>query len=149
MSIADTQTWFDKAVPRPTPTNFHTQLGCHFEEVAEMVATLTPLDPATRYVLDRAKDTLEALAEHLKGGTELIMLHPTDRVELLDALCDQIVTAVGVAHMTEMDIVGGLHEVNRSNFSKFDADGNPIFAGNNKITKGPSYRAPDLTDFAV
>ena len=66
--------------------------------------------------------------------------------ELLDALCDQIVTAVGVAHMFGMNIEGAMDEVNRSNFSKF-VDGKPVFNEHGKIIKGPNYTPPDLTGF--
>ena len=68
------------------------------------------------------------------------------RTELLDALCDQIVTAVGVAHMFGLDIEGALAEVNRSNWSKF-VDGKPTFDANGKIAKPATYSKPDLTPF--
>lgn len=69
-----------------------------------------------------------------------------DKTELLDALCDQIVTAVGVAHMFGMNIEGALTEVNRSNWSKFVNEA-PVFDENGKIAKGPDYTPPDLTEF--
>ena len=68
------------------------------------------------------------------------------RCELLDALVDQIVTAVGVGHMMGMDVLGALEEINRSNFSKFE-DGKPVFDENGKITKGKDYVKPNLEKF--
>ena len=65
--------------------------------------------------------------------------------QLNASLCDQIVTAVGVAHCAGMKIVDGLHEVNRSNWSKFDENGEPILDETRKIIKGPNYTKPDLT----
>ena len=58
-------------------------------------------------------DTEDCLIYYLEYLTE------SQRIAVLDAICDQIVTAVGVAYMMGMDIEGALAEVNRSNWSKF------------------------------
>lgn len=147
--IRGTKVWFEKAVAQPLDSNLHTQIGVHFEEVGEMIETIMALDPETQKLKTLALFHITQLAEHLKGSIQKIMIHPTDRVDFLDAVCDQIVTATGSAHMLQMDVVGALNEVNASNFSKFDENGNPIFGPNMKVTKGPAYRKPDLTDFAV
>lgn len=94
---------------------------------------------------------IEDLAMEYKEAHEhlvsYISLEPTiNKVELLDSLADQIVTAVGVAHMMGFDILGALEEVNRSNFSKFE-DGKPVFDANGKITKGKDYVKPNLEHF--
>ena len=68
------------------------------------------------------------------------------RVELLDALCDQIVTAVGVAYMMGMDIEGALAEFNRSNWSKFEG-GVPVFNEQGKIAKGAEYTPSELSGY--
>jgi len=65
------------------------------------------------------------------------------KIDLLDALCDQIVTATGVGHMMNMKLPLALEEVNASNYSKF-VNGEPIFNENKKIMKGPSYFKPSL-----
>lgn len=132
------KTWFSKAVPNPTVKNKAVQLGVHFEEVAEMVASMGggPL-----------QDELQQGAYILKTiSPDDVNFDLIDRKELLDALCDQIVTAIGVAHMFNLDIVNGLAEVNRSNWSKF-IDGEPVFDENGKIKKGEKYSPPDLTKF--
>jgi len=36
--------------------------------------------------------------------------------------------------------------VHKSNMSKLDDDGNPIFREDGKVLKGPNYKAPDLSD---
>jgi hypothetical protein len=46
--------------------------------------------------------------------------------------------------MFDMDIVGALREVNRSNYSKF-VNGRAVFDENGKIKKGADYSKPDLT----
>ena len=76
---------------------------------------------------------------------EVSLIFP-DRKATLDAICDQLVTATGFAYMMGLNPVGGLSEVNESNWSKF-VDGEPQFDVNNKIKKGPDYRKPDLSPF--
>lgn len=136
MTIASIKTWFEEAVPEPTDKNRAVQIGCHVEEVAEMAATLDDVDLAAR---------LDGIASQYKTDPTIRFNNP-DREALLDALCDQIVTAVGVAHMFGMDIVGALAEVNRSNFSKF-VDGMPAFDANGKIAKPPTYTPPNLAPY--
>lgn len=144
MSIQDTKKWFEAAVPAPTKENFNVQLGCHFEEVAEMLRSLDGYGSWADELVENAYLALERLANALKDGRASVCLW--DRVECLDALADQIVTAVGCAHMAGMDIVGALNEVNRSNFSKFE-DGKPVFNEYGKIKKGRGYQSPALGRF--
>lgn len=130
--------WFRMAVPDPTTKNKAVQVGCHLEEVAEMCFAIGVDIYAVGELVQDAGD-------YYKRGGELPDLTPDQRLELLDALCDQIVTAVGVAHMYGMDIETGLHRVNGSNWSKF-VDGQPVFDENGKVKKGPGYFKPDLRD---
>jgi predicted HAD superfamily Cof-like phosphohydrolase len=130
--------WFKRAVPNPTPKNQAVQMGVHMEEFVEMLDQLTYVDGTTIELVHRE-------AEHFKHAMPDLTV--ADRVELLDSLCDQIVTATGVAHMLGMDIEGALKEVNRSNWSKFDDEGNPLFDKNGKIKKGPNYTPPELEKF--
>lgn len=143
--IETTKAFFERVFPEPVVKNFHTQLGVHFEEVAEFVASLKGTDRVTQAMLTQVLVSTHALALHLKASDEVLEI--ADRVECLDGLCDQIVTAVGVAHMASLDIVGGFREVNRANFSKFDDNGLPIFDNNRKMIKGPRYSKPDLEKF--
>lgn len=136
--ISDIKGWFELAVPTPTDKNRAVQLGVHFEEVGEMLQTLPTHHPCLR-------DDLADVANGYKKRHE-VNGEDVERIELLDALCDQIVTAIGVAHMFGMDIEGALAEVTRSNWSKF-VDGKPVFDANGKIAKPPSYSKPDLTLF--
>lgn len=142
--IAGTKDWFEKAVPNPNSKNVHTQTGVHFEEVGEFVDSLSGLTAMTETLLLNASNAMHELAQHLKTHDGVIAT--PDRVEVLDALSDQIVTATGVAHMMKLNIVGALNEVNASNFSKF-VNGVPQFDENRKIKKGPLYYKPILTKF--
>lgn len=139
--------WFSKAVPVPTSQNISTQIGVHMEEVAEFFKELkVKNNPMLEVALNAIVKGMENLAAAMKES-DCIEIPLEKRLLVLDALCDQIVTAVGVANYAGMDIAGGLAEVNRSNWSKFDADGNPIFDENLKIIKGPDYQKPVLTLF--
>ena len=132
--------WHKRARPEPTEKDFDVQLGCHIEEFVEM------MDALSIYFDDvpvaKALDTLENLADGLKAG--VLTVSSTDRGELLDALADQIVTAVGVGHCARMDMVAAVQEVNDSNWSKFNYKGFPEFDENGKIKKGEHYRKPNL-----
>lgn len=142
--LADTRNWFSKAVPKPTSQNVSVQIGVHFEEVAEMIDEIQTDSAATSMFLEQAQDALQGLANHLK--TVRPELRIKNRVAFLDSICDQLVTATGSAYMLHMDPVGGLIEVNESNYSKF-VEGEPLFDDNKKIKKGPNYRKPDLSLF--
>lgn len=143
--IGHTKEWFKFAIPEPTKKNITTQLGCHFEEMVEMIGALHGNDRITQSMLTQAFIVLHGLALHLKSD-DGNCIEVIDRLEILDGLTDQLVTATGVAHMLRFDIEGALAEVNRSNFSKF-VDGKPFFDANYKIIKGPHYFKPDLTPF--
>jgi predicted HAD superfamily Cof-like phosphohydrolase len=144
--IAGTLSFFQKAWPDQVE-DYTTQLGCHFEEVAEMVQEITPRTQQMGLLLNRLHLALEDVAKELKRTKQAAEVEPANRVKFLDSLCDQIVTAVGSAYRTGMDIDGAMAEVNRSNMSKFDEDGNPIFDDNGKMTKGPNYSEADLTPY--
>jgi predicted HAD superfamily Cof-like phosphohydrolase len=139
--------FFRKAVPDPAPKNIHTQLGCHFEEVVEMLDIITPLDEETSTLLGNAQEALHALANHLKASDDVITIIEENRVDFLDSVCDQMVTGIGSCHMMNMDVIAGFDEVNASNLSKFDEHGQPIFDGNMKVQKGPGYFKADLQPF--
>ena len=133
--------WFKAAKPNPSTADACVQIGCHYEEVTEMSSVLYDdvehalAATALAYKMNRSR--YRAYVEELSAD---------ERVELLDALCDQVVTAVGVAYMMGMDIEGALAEVNRSNWSKFEG-GVPVFNEHGKIAKGVEYTPPELSDY--
>ena len=135
--------WFQAAKPAPSLDDTGIQIGCHFEEVAEMLEAVEPDYFPRKY--------LEHLAQEYKRRNPLVMenlqsLTPQQHTSLLDALCDQIVTEVGIAHMTGYNIEAALAEVCRSNESKFE-NGRPVFDANGKIRKGSRYTPPNLAPF--
>ena len=138
--------WFEQAKPEPTIEDACVQIGCHYEELSEMAAVTGDgllMDKANQAANEYKKKNENFISDimFLEGDFDL-----DSRRELLDALCDQIVTAVGVAYMLGMDIQGALNEVNRSNWSKF-VDGKAVFNEQGKIAKSENYTPPELTDF--
>lgn len=142
--ITQTKKWFEIAVPNPTSKNISTQIGCHLEEVEEMLQTIYPNGSYDAELLQRAQDAITNLANHMKRKDDAYRIGVS--TDLLDALADQIVTATGVGTFLGMNVPGALAEVNRSNYSKFE-DGEPIFNENKKVMKGKDYTPPDLTPY--
>jgi predicted HAD superfamily Cof-like phosphohydrolase len=149
MSIESIALWHNRARPNPNDENFNVQLGCHMEEFVEMIESLRFTHKNGNGVEIPGKNSalyqhVKEFADGLKSGR--ITAHIADTKGLLDAMADQIVTAVGVGHCANTDIVQAVNIVNTSNWSKFDSNGNPYFDQGGKILKGPNYKAPDLSD---
>lgn len=142
--LVATLQWFQVARPIPNEAHLHTQLGVHFEEVGEMLEQIKGTNPEIEMRLTNAYEAMRALSASLKGATGQIEIK--DRHDMLDSLCDQIVTGVGVAHMLDLQIVPAMEEVNHSNYSKF-VNGSPIFDENGKVKKGPGYVLANLHAF--
>lgn len=140
-SITDIANWFKKAKPEPTHDDVIAQMACHFEEVDEMIDS-TNIHPFTKHLYEVRRNCKQIRDNNLSSDC----ISKGDNLELLDALCDQIVTATGVAYMMGFDIEGALKEVIRSNNSKM-VKGKFIFDANGKIAKPDSYSKPDLTPF--
>lgn len=119
-------------------------MGCHLEEVEEMLQTIYPNGNYDAELLQRAQDALTNLANHMIRNDDAYRIDAS--TSLLDALADQIVTATGVGTFLGMNVPGALAEVNRSNYSKFE-DGEPVFNENKKVMKGKDYTPPDLTPY--
>lgn len=137
--IKDIYEWQKAARPNPTDEQRSVAIGVHYEEVSEMLASTIDEDESSliSFVADRYKKQ-----KPLCVSTVALI----DRKALLDDLCDQIVTAVGVAQCFGFDIEGALAEVNRSNYSKWE-DGKPVFNEHGKIAKGAHYTPPNLEPF--
>lgn len=141
VSVKNISDWFTKAKPEPTIQNIIQQIAYHFEEVAEMCDALNNQKTAEALLEYKAK-----LLSLTSAECEALWKR-TDKVGLLDALCDQVVTVAGVAQYAHMNFDGALTEVNNSNWSKFDENGKPIIDENGKILKSSNYFKPSLEQF--
>lgn len=148
-SITDIRNWFKATKPEPTKKDVCTQVGVHYEEVAEMMEAMQGHDHRASQMMSSIADAYKMRHLSVDGIVESVLvdsMQPKDNIELLDALCDQIVTATGAAYMMGFDIESALKEVIRSNNSKM-VNGKFEFDENGEIAKPDSYSKPDLTPF--
>ena len=144
--ITQIKRWLETAFPNPTEKDQATQIGVHLEEVAEFMEALSTFKATVNDVKKLSNDfKRSADIYHDEAGNKVGL--PSDyKEQMLDALCDQIVTATSVAHSMGFDIVGAIKEVNASNWSKFE-DGKPLYDANGKVIKGKNYFKPNLKPF--
>ena len=71
-----------------------------------------------------------------------------DMVEVADALGDMLYILSGtiLKHGMQGKIEEVFTEIQRSNMSKLDGDGNPIYREDGKVLKGENYFPPNITD---
>ena len=67
--------------------------------------------------------------------------------EVADALTDILYVTYGAGHAFGIDLDKCFDEVQRSNMSKLDEDGKPIYNEHGKVMKGPKYFQPNLSKF--
>ena len=145
MSIESINLSHSRARPTPDAAQFNVQLGCHLEEIVEMLEALhfTHQKFGTSAGGDMSLFTLlSELADEMKAGR--IIATVVDRKAFLDAIADQVVTGVGAAYCAGMNVPEAVRRVGSSNWSKF-VDDQPVFDENGKIAKGPYYKPVDLT----
>lgn len=65
-------------------------------------------------------------------------------IEIADALTDILYVVYGAGATYGIDLDACFKEVHRSNMSKLDKNGNPIYRKDGKVLKGPYYKPPDL-----
>lgn len=106
--------------------------------------TARPLDPERHDLrVELIREEFEELKEALAAG---------DMVEQADACVDIIYVTLGLLVEMGINVAPLFEEVQASNMSKFDEDGNPIIAGPNdpdgvfegRVKKGPDYFRPNL-----
>ena len=85
---------------------------------------------------------LELIQEELNELREAI--GNADIVEVADALTDILYVTYGAGHAFGIDLDKCFQEVQESNMSKLDHNGDPIYREDGKVMKGPNYFQPDL-----
>ena len=87
-------------------------------------------------------DLIKEELEELK-----IAMENKDLLEVADALTDILYVTYGAGHAFGINLDKCFQEVQDSNMSKLDENGNPIYNNSGKVMKGPNYFKPDLTKF--
>lgn len=113
--------------------HFHNSFG--IENNYEPTAELSESDILLRYKLMREEN--EEYLEAAQNG---------DIVEIADALGDQLYILCGtiLKHGLQHKIAEVFQEIQRSNMSKLDADGKPIYREDGKVLKSELYFRPDI-----
>ena len=88
--------------------------------------------------VDLIKEEFNELQEAIKNK---------DLVEVADALTDILYVTYGAGHAFGINLDDCFDEVQKSNMSKLDKDGKPIYNSVGKVLKGPSFFEPDLKKF--
>lgn len=113
---------------------FHDAFGIQNNQ--QPTATLSAADVQLRY--DLMKEENEEYLEAAKNG---------DLTEIADALGDQLYILCGtiLRHGLQHKIEAVFEEIQRSNMSKLDTDGKPIYREDGKVLKSELYFKPDIS----
>ena len=88
---------------------------------------------------------IDLIKEELQELTEA--MNNKDLLEVADALTDILYVTYGAGHAFGIDLDKCFDEVQNSNMSKLDENGEPIYNESGKVMKGPNYFKPDLSKF--
>ena len=116
-------------------SDFHTAFG--IENHHSPIANLSDSDKELRYKL--MKEENEEYLEACKND---------DIIEIADALGDQLYILCGTIakHGLQDKIVEVFNEIHRSNMSKLDKDGKPIYREDGKVLKSELYFKPNIKE---
>ena len=108
-----------------------------FGQEVKKKSSLGP-DSINKLRLDLIEEELGELKEAMNSN---------DLLEVADALTDILYVTYGAGHAFGINLDKCFDEVQNSNMSKLDADGEPIYNDVGKVMKGPNYFKPDLSKF--
>ena len=89
----------------------------------------------------------ELIKEELEELTEA--MNNSDLLEVADALTDILYVTYGAGHAFGIDLDKCFDEVQNSNMSKLDLNGEPIYNECGKVMKGPKYFKPNLSKYLL
>ena len=95
----------------------------------------------TGLISEEHREVLEAVRELLWN-----VEHPVAREHLLKELTDLVYVCHQMAACFGWDLDEAYKRVHRSNMSKLDENGKPIYRQDGKVLKGPNYYLPNLKD---
>ena len=87
---------------------------------------------------------IDLIEEELGEFKDAILSADGTLVDIADALSDLLYVVYGAGHSFGLDLDACFKEVHRSNMSKLDERGNPIYREDGKVLKGPDFTEPDL-----
>ena len=111
-------------------------MNTYFQEVK--IKSEFPEEKVVKLRIDLIQEELDELKEAIKNN---------NLIEVADALTDILYVTYGAGHAFGINLDECFKEVQRSNMSKLDLNGKPIFNENGKVMKGPNYFQPNLKKF--
>ena len=137
-----TDEWFAVVLENDAPgtDRFPVQLGCHLEEVVEMLVELE-LEGELSQEVENAVASLTKVADALK--TAKVEVGTKNEAAFCDSLLDQRVTGTGLLKMRGANVAESVARVDVANFTKF-IDGKPLYKEGGKIAKGPNFWNPEF-----
>lgn len=88
---------------------------------------------------------VEEFKEFLEAES-LFKNSPVLKADALKELADLVYVCYQYAANMRWDLDTALDRVHKSNMSKLDENGNPIYRADGKVMKGPFYTPPNLED---
>jgi len=89
---------------------------------------------------------VEEFKEFLDAENQLIMGLTINSADCLKELADLVYVCYQYAANLGWDLDEALDRVHKSNMSKLDDNGNPIYREDGKVLKSKNYQPPNLTD---
>ena len=77
----------------------------------------------------------------------IVAIKDKNIVEVADALTDILYVTYGAGHSFGINLDNCFTEVQNSNMSKLDINGEPIYNEQGKVMKGPNYFQPNLKKY--
>ena len=118
-------------------TNFE-KVGLFMKTFGQDVKTSASL--SSKKITDLRLSLIEEELIELKEAIENKNL-----TEVADALTDILYVTYGAGHAFGINLDECFDEVQKSNMSKLDVDGKPIFNEKGKVMKGPNYFKPNFS----
>ena len=107
------------------------------------------LGVAKKPTIDLSEETIKLRFNLMKEENEEYYeaAKRNDMIEVADALGDMLYILCGtiLSHGMQNKIHEIFEEIQRSNMSKLDEDGKPIYRSDGKVMKGPKYFKPNIT----
>ena len=88
----------------------------------------------------------EEFKEFLEAEATLYLSSSKPKEDCLKELADLVYVCYQYAANMGWDLDEAMHRVHKSNMSKLDEYGKPIYRDDGKVLKGPNYQPPDLED---
>ena len=140
--LMTTDKWFAVVLENDAPgtDRFPIQVGCHLEEIVEMLVELE-LEDELQQEVETAAASLTKVADALK--TAQTEVGTKNEVAFSDSILDQRVTGTGLLKMQGVDVAETVARVDVANFTKF-VNGKPLYKEGGKIAKGPDFWNPEF-----